>query len=607
MVYDGDCGFCRLWVHRWKFLTRERVDYRPYQEVAGLYPEVPLDRFQASVQLIEPDGTVSSGAQAVFKGLSIQPLFTWLPWAYRSVPGLAFFSEKAYGFVASHRGWFSKAGSCGLASADDRPTYRISRWFFVKALALAFLVAFLSLNSQVEGLLGNWGLLPASRFLEEVHRQLGASGILAFPTLCWFNSSDFFLHGLCGAGILASLALLLDIAPALCLFLLWLLYLSLVRVGQDFLSFQWDNLLLEAAFLSLLASPLTWKPGSTARSDPPAVTLFLFQWLLFRLIFCAGVVKLSSGDTAWRGLTALCYHYHTQPLPTPWAWSMDKVPLGFQRASCLFVFFTELLVPFALWGPRRFKPYAFGFWLALQVLIALTGNYCFFNWVSAGLGFFFLEDAAWPGLFRDFFNKKSAEGFFPNVKTWPRWIQMAFLAIVLILSSMQIGFSFKDRIHWPAPFVWLYDAAAPFGSVNGYGLFAVMTTERPEIILEGSDDGALWKAYGYRFKPGDPQQAPRWSAPHQPRLDWQLWFAALGNIQENPWFLSLEVALLRGNEKVLQLMGTNPFPSHPPRYLRAKLYEYRFSTEGEKSSTGAWWVREEKGLYGPAVSLRQSS
>jgi hypothetical protein len=174
----------------------------------------------------------------------------------------------------------------------------------------------------------------------------------------------------------------------------------------------------------------------------------------------------------------------------------------------------------------------------------------------------------------------------------------------MILSSMQVAFSFKGQIHWPTPIVWLYDSAAPFGTVNGYGLFAVMTTERPEIILEGSEDGLFWKAYGYRFKPGDPQTPPHWSAPLQPRLDWQLWFAALGNIQENPWFLSLEVALLRGNEKVLQLLGSNPFSSHPPKYVRARLYEYRFSSVGEKTTTGAWWVREDKGLYGPAVSLR---
>ena len=211
-----------------------------------------------------------------------------------------------------------------------------------------------------------------------------------------------FLHCLCGAGVL-SIALLLDIAPALCLFLLWLFYLSLVKVGQDFLNFQWDILLLEAGFLAFLASPLALKPGSTAKSDPPPLMLFLFQWLLFRLIFCAGVVKFSSGDPSWHNLTALCFHYHTQPLPTPLAWFMDDLPVWFQTAFLSFRVFHRAGRAFCPLGPPAVKPYAFGFWFALQVLIALTGNYCFFNWVSAGLGLFFLEDAAWPGVVRRLF------------------------------------------------------------------------------------------------------------------------------------------------------------------------------------------------------------
>jgi hypothetical protein len=366
-------------------------------------------------------------------------------------------------------------------------------------------------------------------------------------------------------------------------------------------------LLLEAGFLAFLASPLALKPGSTAKADIPPLMLFLFQWLLFRLIFCAGVVKLSSGDAAWQSLTALCFHYHTQPLPTPLAWFMDGLPAWFQKLSCLFMFFTELAVPFALWGPRRLKPYAFGFWLALQLLIALTGNYCFFNWASAGLGLFFLEDAAWPGVVRRFFAPAKPDDSAREPRAWPRWIQAAFLALVLIVSSMQIAFSFKAPIRWIAPFAALYDAVGPFATINGYGLFAVMTTERPEIILEGSDDNRLWKPYAFKYKPGDLEAPPRWTGPHQPRLDWQMWFAALGSCQENPWFIPLAVAVLRGNPAVLDLMGPNPFPGKPPRFFRARLFVYRFTTAREKAQTGAWWARMEKGLYCPVISLREKA
>lgn len=261
MVYDGDCGFCRLWIKRWRFLTGDQVDYRPYQETASRYPEIPLERFQASVHLVEPHGGVYTGAQAVFQGLSYRKGLGWLPGAYGRVPGLSWISERAYGFVATHRGWFSRAGSCGLAPADEKPSYRISRWFFVKMLALAFLAAFLSLGAQVDGLVGSSGLLPVQSFLSEVQRQMGVSSFFALPTLCWLNDSDAFLHFLCGAGAFLSIALLLDAVPALCLFLLWLFYLSLVKAGQDFLCFQWDILLLEAGFLAFLASPWRSNPG----------------------------------------------------------------------------------------------------------------------------------------------------------------------------------------------------------------------------------------------------------------------------------------------------------------------------------------------------------
>jgi hypothetical protein len=169
---------------------------------------------------------------------------------------------------------------------------------------------------------------------------------------------------------------------------------------------------------------------------------------------------------------------------------------------------------------------------------------------------------------------------------------------------MQIAFSFKAPIRCPLSLAMIYDAVGPFESINGYGLFAVMTTERPEIILEGSEDGRIWKPYTFKYKPGDLAAPPHWSAPYQPRLDWQMWFAALGSCQENPWFLSLAVALLRDNHAVLGLMGSNPFPGKPPRFLRARLFDYRFTTAQEKNQSGAWWVREEKGLYLPVISLK---
>src|SRR5258708_7365480 len=251
MVYDGDCGFCRKWINRWRFLTGDRLSYGPYQKEAPAYPEIPLERFENAVQLIEPDGTVTQGAHAVFKGLALLPALKWLLWTYDYLPGFAFVSEALYAFVAGHRHLFSTVDSCGLSQSDKRPSYFLSRWLFLKILALAYLAAFGSLWFQVTGLLGNSGILPAHRFLSEVGNQLGWRGLIACPTLCWVNDSDGFLRFLCGGGVVLSLLLFLDLIPVLCLFFLWLFYLSLVSVGQDFLSFQWDCLLLESGFLAL--------------------------------------------------------------------------------------------------------------------------------------------------------------------------------------------------------------------------------------------------------------------------------------------------------------------------------------------------------------------
>ncbi|HET9870346.1 MAG TPA: lipase maturation factor family protein, partial [bacterium] len=372
-------------------------------------------------------------------------------------------------------------------------------------------------------------------------------------------------------------------------------YLSLVTVGGDFLGFQWDNLLLECDLLALFLVPLGISVPRGARV--PGLAAFACRWLLFRLMLGSGLVKLESGDPAWRHLTALFYHYQTQPLPTPLAWWMAQLPGAFQRASCFFVLAVELGAPLLLIGPRRFRAYAFPPLALLQVLIALTGNYCFFNLLALGLCFFALEDAAWPARARAWFAPRAGRGVFP-----PVWARALLLAPLLLISAAQ--FAGLLGLRWPgrvlAP---LEEAAAPFRSVNPYGLFAVMTTRRFEITVEGSDDGAHWKAYGFQDKPGDLSRAPRWVAPLQPRLDWQMWFAALGPAEESPWLKAFLTRLLQGSPQVTALLGDDPFPDAPPRSIRAEIAEYRFTDAAERARTGDWWERGEPQLYVPAFSL----
>ncbi len=602
LVYDGDCGFCRKWAGRWKGITGDKVDYEPYQKAAASYPEIPIENFQKAVQLIEPDGTVTGGAQAVFKTLGNNIFLGWTTAAYVKIPGFAFISEKVYAFVASHRSFFSSVDSCGTAQADARPTYLISRWLFFKSLALVYLVTFISLWAQIDGLIGRDGILPLDLYLRDIQEQLGGSGFFYLPTLFWFNDSSLFLHLVCGAGVALSILLLFDLAPSLCLLGLWGLYLSLVTAGQDFLGFQWDNLVLEAGFLAFLAAPMELRRGSTKTAPFSQVILWLFQWLLFRVMFCSGAVKLVSGDPTWRDLTALHYHYLTQPMPTPLAWFMARMPMGFHQASCLFVFFVELIVPFFIFGPRRFRPWAFGFLVSLQVLILLMGNYGYFNYFCAALCLFALEDEAWPG----FVKKWWARGAILSdviPKVWVGWAPRGFLILVLFMTGIQFLQLFGFRHRLPSTVVAVYSVIQPFRTINGYGPFAVMTTTRNEIVVMGSRNGKDWKPYDFKYKPGDPGAAPVWIAPYMPRLDWQMWFAALGSVQANPWLVRFLGRLLETSPSVLGLLKNDPFPEGPPKFIKADLYEYRFTTPEEKAQTGRWWNLDYKNPYLPPFTM----
>ena len=418
------------------------------------------------------------------------------------------------------------------------------------------------------------------------------------PTLCWMSGSDIALHVLCALGVLASLLVLLGFVPFIGLFAIWALYLSLTTVCRDFLAFQWDNLLLECVFLGILLAPLGARHRLSEAQPPIRLSRALGLWLLFRLMFSSGVVKLSSGDPAWRSLEALRVHYETQPLPTWIGWWAHQLPGRFQTFSAAALFVIEIGVPFLLLGSRRARHVAFLLFVGLQTAIALTGNYAFFNLLTIAIAVPLLEDRDFPARLRP--------GPEPRPERHvPAWLLAPAAAAILLISSMELSSAFRAFPAWPAPARWLARLASPFRTVNGYGLFAVMTTTRPEIVIEGSEDAATWKPYEFRWKPGDLSRRPRFVAPHQPRLDWQMWFAALGSARQNPWFFQLLRRLLEGSPEVLGLLEKNPFPAKPPRFVRAVLYEYRFTDRATRAATGDWWRREAAGLYCPDVSLKE--
>jgi uncharacterized membrane protein YphA (DoxX/SURF4 family) len=382
---------------------------------------------------------------------------------------------------------------------------------------------------------------------------------------------------------------------------LWLLYLSLQTIGQDFLSFQWDLLLLEAGFLAIFLAPLELRSRRGHEAEPPWPIVWLFRWLVFRLMFSSGAVKLLSGDPTWRNLTALEYHYWTQPLPTWIGWYASLLPNWFQELSCVLMFVIELGAPALIWVGARARFAAFLSFVILQVLIAATGNYGFFNLLTIALCVLLLDDSVWPARLRRWRGPNRAPA---EAVRWPPALVGSVAALLLLLSVVQTFSPRRVGGGWPPLLQALERAAAPLRLVGNYGLFAVMTTTRPEILLEGSDDGSTWQPYGFRWKPGDPSRAPAFVEPYQPRLDWQMWFAALGNARSNPWFVAFVWRLLRGSSDVTALLGRNPFPDHPPKYVRAVLYRYRFTDLAERRASGRWWRRERRGLYLPPVSLQ---
>jgi predicted DCC family thiol-disulfide oxidoreductase YuxK len=613
MIFDGDCCFCSLWIRRWQQATGDEVDYVPFQDprIAAQFPELSREQFQVAVQLIEPEGAVFGGAEAVLRALAHKPHEHWLlDWYYRS-PTFARAAEWGYGLVARHRTFFSALTRLAWGRNVQQPTHFLSRWIFLRCLGFIYLIAFLSLWTQIAGLVGSRGITPAKTSMTLVRQQMDAQRIgldryHLFPTLCWLSSSDSYLNLQCAVGAALAVLLILGIAPAPCLFLLWLIYLSLSTVCVEFLSFQWDILLLQTGFLAIFLAPLQLWPRPGREAPPSRVVLWLLRWLLFQLMFESGCVKLASGDPTWRHLTALNFHYETQPLPTWIAWYAQQLPGWAQRWSTIVMFAIELVVPFLIFAPRRLRRIACGALVFLQGLIMLTGNYCFFNLLTIALCLLLLDDAAlkalvpsgWRGV-------PSPRPQAPRLRRWPRQITVPLACVSIAIGLMHLCGLSRVPLPWPRPFVVAYIWLSPLRTFNSYGLFAVMTTTRLEIIIEGSEDGEHWLPYEFKYKPGDVRRRPRFVEPHQPRLDWQMWFAALSDYRRNPWLVNFCVRLLQGSPSVLALLGHNPFPTVPPRFIRAVAYDYHFTDFATRRKTGAWWRREKIGEYLPPISLRE--
>ncbi|XP_074660631.1 lipase maturation factor 2-like isoform X2 [Tubulanus polymorphus] len=589
-------------------------------------------------------------------------------------------------------------------------SYHLTRDLYLWAMSVVYLFAFASLYVQIPGLYGENGILPVHLKVPKPPKDFN-DFMQNHPTLMSLMPKlglepETGMDLLCLIGILFSFIMLIAKSFRECVgfVILWVLYFSLYQVGQTFLYFQWDSLILEAGFLTILIAPMNLKLGRFSCSyyhHHDSITMWLVKWLLFRLMFASGVVKLTSGCPTWWGLTALLHHYESQCIPTPLAWYAHQFPEWFQKLGVAIVFVIEIIVPFLFFVPfRSLRIFSFYAQMLLQVMIILTGNYNFFNFLTMALCISLLDDDYLFSLkkrrkvtFREGIDSIPVVGFLVRLftkvtvlaviiyiiystikyfnltlnkqnwqieskigftrKEFDNWLEKAVPVTIYVgiaslglevltaiyrslrerglpkkfsallgtllfsaLAGMMFGVSLVPHARlankmnlkkWPQVKTW-YETTRPFHITSGYGLFRRMTGVggRPELVIEGSNSlQGPWHEYDFLYKPGNTSVMPPIVAPHQPRLDWQMWFAALGNYQHNPWFINLVYRLLTGQKEVIELLEKNPFPNKPPIYMKATLYKYhytRYDRQHKWHSQVDWWVREKESDYIPILT-----
>ena len=519
-------------------------------------------------------------------------------------------------------------------SSGGAPSRLAARWIFLRALAIIYFSAFYSLLFQIKGLVGPLGILPAREYLGALARAYPSTKVWFAPTVYWISSSSHALMIVTWMGLAASIVAFVNLWPRLSFFICFVCFLSFVAAAQDFSNYQSDGMLLEAGFISLFFAPRGILPGLGAEFPPSRASLFLLQWEWFRIYFESGIVKLLSGDRQWRTLTAMDEYYQNGPLPTWIGWYTQHLPHWFHVASAAGTLVMELAIVWMLFLPRRIRILCFFIVTPWEIGVILTANYTFLNYLVLSLGFLLLDDQFLRPLFPARFRKNlstveepmpdgaeitqtetaddetSADTEERGERRIPRRLKGHLRAIRLALAAVMLTWIFYDTTaemllipfrDLPLPTKPI-TALEPFRIANQYGLFAVMTNGRYEIEFQGSNDGRNWTPYPFSHKPQALNEAPRVYAPYQPRFDWNLWFASLGDWHQNELVPLTEERLLENDKDVLALFRSNPFPQSPPKYVRAVLWQYWFTTRAEKRSTGDWWNRRYLGLYAPELT-----
>lgn len=498
---------------------------------------------------------------------------------------------------------FEWRGDGQLRTNDISPvvrcTYWLARFVILRLLGLVYLVAFLTAAKQIVSLIGAKGLLPVGQFLARVRKSLGSTqaGFVRRPSLFWWNHSDAALLATAWTGVALSAVVLCGWSNALVLAALWLLYMSFVHAGQDWYGYGWEVQLLETGFLAIFLCPLL-DGRPFARRAPPLVVLWLFRWLIFRIMLGAGLIKIR-GDSCWRDVTALYYHFETQPLPNPLSRWFHFLPRALLRGGVVFNHVAELVAPWFGFGPRMTRHAAGGVIVLFQGTLILSGNLSFLNWLTIVPALACFDDPVWAKILpRALIRHAAAAAATARPCRPQKVVAYAVAGVVALLSINPVANMFSRNQIMNTSF-------DPLHLVNTYGAFGTVGRERLNVVFEGThadvpDETAEWKAYSYKGLPVDPRKMPPQVAPYQLRLDWQMWFAAMSIPAAYPWVFHLIWKLLHNDANALGLFASNPFPNNPPRYIRAVLYRYSFAKPGNEQ--GEWWNRERLALWLPPLS-----
>ncbi len=485
----------------------------------------------------------------------------------------------------------------------SRNGYWLTRFVILRLLGLVYTAAFLSLARQVLPLLGSKGLTPAKNFLGRIHERSPGNNrfLIKVPTIFWIGISDRGLLLLSWVGVAFSIVVTCGYANALMLLALWVLYMSFVNIGQIWYGYGWEIQLLESGALAVFLVPmLDGRPFPCRR--PPLLIIWLFRWLAFRIMLGAGLIKLR-GDPCWRDLTCLLYHYETQPIPNPLSRTFHFLPAWFHRFGVLWNHFIELVVPWFGFGPRVFRQTAGALLVSFQGLLILSGNLSFLNYLTIVPMLGFLDDSLLARILPKALVRRARSAASDAEKSQlQHWLVTMYALVIAWLSiaptrNLLSGMQAMNR------------SFDPLRLVNTYGAFGAVGRHRNEIIFEGTKDtvigpGTVWREYEFPYKPGDPKRRPGVIAPLQPRLDWQIWFAAMASPKRYPWTIHFIWKLLHNDPGTLSLLANNPFPDSPPRHVRAMLYRYEFAPTN--NSEGAWWKRRVLREWLPSLSVESS-